>query len=314
MSAVDAGYAPFDIITDPAQLNLKTTTVSSDLGTCVARHTPLRTSTRATVFLHGAAGSWTTWTPMLQAAAATGTELGDVVLLDLPGWGDAHLTSDPARRNIDSICDLVKDMAEELGYTEWDLVGHSLGGFVALHMAAIWPQAVLSVSTVSGTTWAVMHSVAEPLRRFGELPAFTMLWKVLQFLAVLGAAGTAIVRGVSALGLLRLATSPLFRHWRRIPPLQGKALSYELRPGAFDAATAVTRGYDADRMWAGIDCPVRATKGDKDVFVTDEDLRHLRRILPDSIRTIITDCGHFGAVERPFEVLEALGFTAPRGQ
>jgi len=70
----------------------------------------------------------------------------------------------------------------------------------------------------------------------------------------------------------------------------------------------VTRGYDADARWASIDCPVRATKGDRDVFVTPEDLDHLGRLLPSSVRTVIPDCGHFGAVERPRAVLRALGF------
>jgi pimeloyl-ACP methyl ester carboxylesterase len=51
------------------------------------------------------------------------------------------------------------------------------------------------------------------------------------------------------------------------------------------------------------------TKGDRDVFVTQEDLDHLGQLLPSSVRTVIPDCGHFGAVERPRAVLSALGYT-----
>lgn len=302
-------YAPYPLADDPSAFGLDTTTVSNELGSCVARHTAVRSSTRATIFLHGAAGSWTTWTPMLAAGLASGVRFGDIVLLDLPGWGDATLTDDPQNRTIESICTLVKELAEELGYTEWDLVGHSLGGFIALHMAALWPEAVLSVGTVSGTTWAVMHSVAHPVRNFGELPGFTLLWQVMRLLAVLGPVGTGLVRGMSAIGLLRPVTFPLFRHWTRVPTSQGKALGVEIRPLAFDAATAVTRGYDADARWSTISCPVRATKGDRDIFVADADLDHLGRILPASIRTVIADCGHFGTVERPAAVLAALGFV-----
>lgn len=307
-------YAPFDLILDPKLLGLATTTVSSGLGTCVARHTPTRSSTRATLFLHGAAGSWTTWTPLLQAAQTAGLNIGDVVILDLPGWGDALLAAAPERQTIDSICELVKDMAEGLGYTEWDVVGHSLGGFVALHMAAIWPQAVLSVGTVSGTTWAVIASIRNPARGFFSLPGFIMLWRVMQFLAALGTTGTALVRGVSTLGLMRVAAAPLFRHPWRIPPRQGTALGDEIRPAAFVAATAVTRGYDAESLWGAIECPVRATKGDRDVFVTDSDLRHLERTVPGSVCTVISDCGHFGALEQPYAVLGALGFLGPTPQ
>lgn len=303
------GYAPFELVSDAASLGLTSTTVTGPLGTCVARHPPHRTSTRATLFLHGAAGSWTTWTPLFQAAVSDRIDLGDIVVFDLPGWGDARLAPGAIDDPVLAICSLVKDMAEELGYTEWDLVGHSLGGFVALHMASIWPQAVLSVGMVSGTTFSIIHSVEHPVRRFFELPGFTMLWRVMQFLAALGPVGTAMVRGMSAVGLLRPATFPLFRHWRSVPRSQGRALATEIRPRSFAAAAAVTHGYDADTRWAAIECPVRATKGDRDVFVTQEDLDHLGRVLPGSIRTVIPDCGHFGAVERPRAVLRALGYT-----
>lgn len=304
------GYAPFELVSDAASLGLIATTVRSSLGTCVARHPAKRTSTRATLFLHGAAGSWTTWTPLLQAADELSIDLGDVVIFDLPGWGDAVLDSAHQADSVLAICSLVKDMAEELGYTEWDIVGHSLGGFVALHMAAIWPQAVLSVGMVSGTTFSVISSVAHPIRGFADIPGFTMLWRVMQFLAVLGPTGTALVRGTGRIGLLRPATFPLFRHWRRLPRSQVDALANEIRPRSFAIAAQVTKGYDADGMWSRIECPVRATKGDRDVFVTQEDLEHLGRILPGSVRTVITDCGHFGAVERPVSILEALGYGA----
>jgi pimeloyl-ACP methyl ester carboxylesterase len=301
-------YAPFELVSDAASLGLTVTTVSSPLGTCVARHPARRTSTRATLFLHGAAGSWTTWTALLQAADADRIDLGDIVIFDLPGWGDAQLAVGTVDDPVLAICSLVKDMAEELGYTEWDLVGHSLGGFIALHMASIWPQAVLSVGMVSGTTFSIIHSVEHPVRRFRELPGFTMLWRVMQFLDALGPAGPALVRGIGAIGLLRPATFPLFRHWRSIPRSQGRALAVEIRPRSFVTAASVTQGYDADTRWATIDCPVRAAMGDRDVFVTQEDLDHLGRLLPSSVRTVIPDCGHFGAVERPRAVLKALGF------
>ncbi len=308
MARID-GYGPLELVTDPAELGLVTTTVSNALGTCVVRHPAVRSSVRATIFLHGAAGSWTTWTPLVQTAKRLDIDLGDTLLLDLPGWGDAVMTDDSSDRTVLAISSLVKDAAEELGYTEWDLVGHSLGGFVALHMASIWPQSVLSVGMVSGTTFSVIDSVAHPVRGIAELPGFIALWRVMRLLAALGPAGRSLVRGLAAVGLLRPITFPLFRHWRRMPRSQARALAHELRPAAFAAAARATIGYDADRLWATIECPVRATRGDRDVFVTAEDHAHLGRLLPDSTRIVVLDCGHFGNVERPAEVLVALGYV-----
>ncbi len=304
------GYGPWELVTDPSEFDLVTTTVTNELGSCVAQHPVRRSSKRATIFLHGAAGSWTTWTPMLLTARALGVPLGDTVLLDLPGWGAAVMTEASADQTIVAISSLIKDTADELGYTEWDLVGHSLGGFVALHLASIWPQCVLSVGMVSGTTFSVIDSVAHPVKNFAKLPGFTMLWRVMQFLKLLGPAGTALVRGMGRIGLLRAVTFPLFRHWTAVPRSQGLALAPELRPRAFAAAAQATLGYDADARWSTIECPVRATKGDRDVFVAAADHAHLGHLLPESTRTVIPDCGHFGNVERPGEVLIALGYGA----
>lgn len=314
-STATGHYAPFELVTDAAAFGLTTTRVSNALGSCVARHPIVRRSVRATLFLHGAAGSWTTWTPLLQAAEQAGLDLGDTVLFDLPGWGDAELASlnalegDDATDPILAICSLVKDVAEELGYTEWDIVGHSLGGFIALHMASIWPQAVLSVGLVSGTTFSVMESVAHPVRNFRTIPGFTMLWRVMQGLAALGPLGIGLVRGANAIGLLRPLTFPLFRHWPRVPLSQGRALAFEIRPRSFVTAAHFTRGYPAAQQWSQIECPVRATKGDRDVFVVQSDIDRLCALLPGTVATVIADCGHFGAVERPGEVLTALGYA-----
>lgn len=308
----DSPYAPYDVTLDDGELGLTRTTVASELGSCVARHRPHRGSTRATLFLHGAAAAWTTWTPVLAAAEDVGLDIRDPVLLDLPGWGDARLTDFDAEVSIGAIASLVERMAEELGYTEWDLVGHSLGGFIALHLAALHPERVRSVALVSGTTFSVIHSVDHPVTRFAELPGFTMLWRIMQFLATLGPVGPALVRGAGRTGVLRLVFAPLFRHGFRMPRSLIRATANDLRPRSFAAAAEVARGYDADRVWGAITCPVHALKGDRDVFVTDEDLDHLGRLIPHSTRTVIADCGHFANVERPVAMLVALGYGRGR--
>lgn len=310
---VDPSYAPYELVLDAAQLGLVETTVTSELGSCTARHRPTRTGVRATVFLHGASGAWTTWTPLLAAASAGRVDLPEPVLLDLPGWGDARLTDHLGDITVQAICSLVKAVLDELGYTEWDLVGHSLGGFVALHMASIWSTPVTSVRMISGTTFSVIRSVDHPARNFAEVPGFTMLWRVMQFLTTLGPVGPWLVRTLGATAVLRLVFGPLFRHGRRIPLSLVRATARDLRPRSFALAVQVAHNYDASTSWRSIRCPVFAVKGDRDVFVTERDFIELASVLPDSHRTVIADCGHFGIVERPSEVLAALGFLPATG-
>ncbi len=290
-----ADYAPYPLVADPAAFDLVSTRVQTELGSAVARHRPVREGARATVFLHGAAGSWTTWTPVLLAARDAGVVIHDPVLFDLPGWGEGELAD--GARTIDAVAELVRATLERLGYTEWELVGHSLGGFLALHLAALWPDSVRSVTMVSGTTWSIIERTLAP---------YVALLRVMQVLAGLGGVGRALVRGMDRVHLLRPAVFPLFRHPFRVPGTVIDALAREIRPRSFVAASAIAKDYPADRLWASIGCPVTALKGDRDVFVRDDDLARLARLLPQAQTRVIPDCGHFANIERPDEVLESL--------
>jgi pimeloyl-ACP methyl ester carboxylesterase len=245
---------------------------------------------------------------MLAAAEEAGITIVNPLLFDLPGWGDATPEPSADPLTLEIVCELVKDMACELGYTEWDIVGHSLGGFIALHLASIWPQSVRSVALVSGTTWSVIESVARPWRGLRVIPGFVLLRFFMRLLAPIQPLALAAVRGLRAIGLLRLASSPLFRHPSDVDETVIRALATELRPRSFVTAGDVTRGYDADTQWARIECQVHATKGDDDVFVADADLERLTRVVGRVTTTVIADCGHFGNVEQPFAVLAALDY------
>jgi pimeloyl-ACP methyl ester carboxylesterase len=310
LSARNHGYAPRGLTTDEKTFGLKQSEVRTEFGSAVARSKQTTRSKRATIFLHGAAGSWTTWTPLLAIAEEAGIVIENPVLLDLPGWGDGTLTASGEDAAIESVCSLVRASAEQLGYTEWDLVGHSMGGFIAMHMAAIWPEAVLSVGTVSATGWSVIDAIQHPILHFARLPGFIGLWAAMGILAPLGRTGTGFVRGMRRVGLLRPATRPLFRFPSRIAASVIYALGDELRPRSFRIATSIAHGYDASAWWATIGCPVRALQGDHDVFARESDLVGLGTVLPMSVRLSLRDCGHFGLIERPWDVLVGLGFAA----
>lgn len=274
---------------DAAALGLAATTVTGAAGSIVARHNPHRGSTRATVLLHGAAGRWTTWTPLLETVS-------EPVVLDLPGFGDATLTTGASLGEVSA---LIVETLESLGYTDWHLVGHSMGGFLALHLAATTDR-VASVGVISATTWSVIESVEHPVRRFGTLPAFTMLLAVMRLMRT-----GAIVRFTRRIGVLRLAVFPLFRHPFEVDDSVIDALATDVRPVAFAAAAEFVRGYPLE-SWARITCPVRAVQGDRDVFARDEDLARLKAVIAQAETRVIHDCGHFAAVEQPAAVVEAL--------
>ncbi|MCU1515809.1 MAG: alpha/beta hydrolase, partial [Pseudarthrobacter sp.] len=107
--------------------------IPTELGPCIVR---VQQGTRrgspasgiAEVYLHGAAGSWTTFQPLLSGAAAR-----DRVLVDLPGWGESTIGTRMEHFGIDAMTRAVVEVLAVLGYPRWHLVGHSMGGFLALH-------------------------------------------------------------------------------------------------------------------------------------------------------------------------------------
>lgn len=285
------------------------------IGTVSVRHGRRTGSGTATILLHGAAGSWTTWTPLLSAADALGAEqsdagvmpspLTDLIIPDLPGWGDTALPADRSHLTIETMAATVAEIARALGYRRWNVVGHSMGGLIALQLAAAETRATASVGLVSATTFSVIESVRHPLARFGVLPRYTSLLQVMRLLSLTGSAGRALVAGLARLSVLRPLVSPLFRHPARIDRSVIDALAREVRPAGFSIASARAGTYDAATAWARIECPVRAGHGDRDVFVAPRDASLLQEAIADFRISVLPDTGHFGHIERPLAVLKA---------
>ncbi|MFT7765351.1 alpha/beta fold hydrolase [Clavibacter tessellarius] len=301
------GYSPLELDPDPRASGLVRGTTPTPLGVVLHHHPARRGSDTATVLLHGAAGSWTTWTPLLGTAREAGAPFADVVAIDLPGWGGSPLDAADADATVDAIADAVTRVVDGLGYARWRLVGHSMGGFIALHLAARDPARAESVALVSPTTYSVIRSVAHPVRAFRVIPGFTMMLGIMRTTRRLGHPGTALIRGVGRVRLMRAIALPLFAHGWRVRRSIVDAIATEARPRAFSLAAEVTRGYDADGLWSRIVCPVVAVRGDDDVFVSRDDLDRLARAVPDLRHAVIPDAGHFAHVERPAETLRALG-------
>lgn len=308
----DTDYFPAELVVEPGTVGLVTTRFDTSLGSVVVRHGATRRSTRATVFLHGAAGSWTTWTPLLATARHLGAPPTEPVVFDLPGWGDSVLEATDDAATLEAMCAVVREVSEALGYPEWDLVGHSMGGLIALHMATLWPDRVRSVRLVSATTFSVIDSVAHPLRRFTLLPGFTMMLGLMRVLRLLGPAGAALVSVAARLRLLRVLMLPLFGNGRRVRASIVDALAVETRPRSFVLAARVTRGYDADAEWSGIRCPIFAVRGSDDVFVRHDDFDRLLSVQPAAVTTVLPGTGHFAHIERPELALRALGLLDDR--
>ena len=293
------------------------------LGPMTVRYGP-RTSGHATILVHGAAGTWTTWTPLIEAARRAGRRSPNVLLVELPGWGDTPLPDRPLRngkdsRTIDAYARAVADAARALGHREWTVTGHSLGGVIALHLAAIEPVATRAVGLVSATTFAVMDAAAHPVRRFVSLPAYVGLLVVMRVFAPLGDTASRLLGWLDRRGMLPAIVSPLFAQPSRIPVSVTRALAAEVRPRTFVMASDEAARYPAAELWAHIRCPVRSVHGEHDAFVAASDDERLAELIADYSVTVLPGSGHFAQIEEPALTLQALsdvaevnGYFSPR--
>lgn len=288
-------YAPFPISADPAPWSLTRTVVPTASGPVVVHARP---GDRSLLLLHGVAGSWTTWTPLLRAADGYGDR--GLVLVDLPGWGSSPAPAVPI--GIDDTVRVLIEVLDALGVDAVDVVGHSMGAFVALHLGVAVPDRIRTIGLVSGTTFAATDAARHPVRGVMALPAFALLRAGL---AVTRSAAVPMLRGLAHVGLLRLLAAPVFTHVRALDRSVLDAFVEELRPAGFLAAAAAAGVYDTEQ-WRTVRSPVTAIAGRDDVFARVDDLERLADVLPDVRTVLLDDCGHFAHVEHPTAVAAAL--------
>ncbi|GAA1444587.1 alpha/beta fold hydrolase [Leifsonia poae] len=279
---------------------MERTFIDTSLG-CVAVRHGVRESGTATILLHGAAGSWTTWRAAI-AAAETGGAVADLVVPDLPGWGDSP-ADDLSRVDAQTLAASVATVARALGYEHWRVVGHSLGGFIALELAAAEPVATESVLLVSATTLGGRGDRLSAFMRLVHYPLLVGLLQGIRLLLLLGPFAARFVRALDRSGVLPILAAPLFARTDRTAVHE---LARDLRPGAFVRAMQCAHDYPAEERWSRIRCPVVGLHGDRDVFVGRNDDELLTGIIPQYRAIAVPATGHFGHVEHPTLLAGAL--------
>ncbi|RSD26090.1 alpha/beta fold hydrolase [Mesobacillus subterraneus] len=105
-------------------------------------------SGKPVVLVHGFAGSKLYWEKVLPELAVQHR----VIALDLPGHGESGMGQE--KYSIEEMAGVIKDMIEQLGLEKVTMFGHSLGGYITLAFAELYPKYLNGFSLV--------HSTANP--------------------------------------------------------------------------------------------------------------------------------------------------------
>jgi len=246
------------------------------------------------VLLHGIGLTRQSWDPVVPALARH----FDVIAVDLPGFGGSEPLPAETEPLPAALAAAVAGLLGELGITAPHLAGNSLGGWVALELAAIRPVASLTLLSPAGL-WR------------GDTPRYCRV-----------SLGASRWLARHAAGLLsRLVRYRLGRvlvlgqtHGRpaRLTPGYARAAIAALGtcPG-FDATLAATarRRYLATTP---IGAPVTIAFGGRDVLLLRRQSRHLDQLPPGTRAEPLPGCGHVPMADDPAAVAALIGRAAAR--
>lgn len=247
------------------------------------------------LLVHGLGGSCIEWDPVAPAlAAATGRE---VVAVDLPGFGASRLGRGPA--TVAAYQTLVAALIDELGAAV--LMGNSMGGLVALGVAASQPGLVPALVLVGPALSAGGFSL-KTVR--GALPFVVPLLP--------GVGPRVIAARRRRLGAERHVAERLrsiVREPDRVPSevrarmveQARERMAYAEAPRAYSAAarSIFTGASAAWRAVREVATPTLAIHGARDSLVPVALVDRLRVVRPDWRYEVIDDAGHLPHLELP---------------
>ncbi|MEM8858213.1 MAG: 2-succinyl-6-hydroxy-2,4-cyclohexadiene-1-carboxylate synthase [Chloroflexota bacterium] len=135
------------------------------------------------LLLHGFTGSMQNWEPLIPHLADSNT----VITVDLPGHGQSLSPANLEPYTMAVVASELINLMDRLGYSSFNLVGYSMGGRLALFMAANHPDQVKKLileSASPGLRTAAErqeriksdHALADRIER-GGIESFVNFWE-----------------------------------------------------------------------------------------------------------------------------------------
>jgi 3-oxoadipate enol-lactonase len=235
----------------------------------------------AVVFLHGIGGDGTSWLPELEAWS----DRCRAIAWDMPGYGGSPALPE---MTFPALAEALKSLLGKLGFERAHLVGHSIGGMVALEFAARYPECVASL-VLYATSPAFGKADGDWQRDF--LKARLAPLNAGKRMAELAPAivDSLVGDGPDAQGIAR-ATAAM----ARVPEV------------AYRAAMQCLVTFDRRDALAGITAPTLVLAGGCDDNAPATMMERMAAKIPGAHFQVIPGAGHLAHFERPVAFRAAL--------
>jgi pimeloyl-ACP methyl ester carboxylesterase len=246
------------------------------------------------LLIHGIAGTCENWREVIEPLAQHHT----VIAPDFPGHGSSEAGG--GDYSIGALAAGLRDLLLALGHERATLVGHSLGGGVAMQLSYQFPEMIERLILVSS---GGLGPEVSPVLRAAALPGADL------FISVTAGAGqrvgSVLGRGLSALGLRPSAdVAEIARGYASLDdPGRRAAFLDTLRAVVGTGGQRVSAG---DRLYLAEAVPVLIVWGARDSIIPVRHGEDAHRAIPSSRLEVFEDVGHLPQLEAPGRFIAAV--------
>jgi pimeloyl-ACP methyl ester carboxylesterase len=249
----------------------------------------------AIVLIHGIAGCSATWDAVVPRLANRHT----VVAPDLLGHGES--AKPRGDYSLGAYASGVRDLLAVLGHDRVTVVGHSLGGGIAMQFAYQFPEWCERLVLVGS---GGLGKEVSPLLRALSAPGAEYLLALLLNGRLHGWARS-VGSTVGRVGIRgdQLMTE-LWNSYSRLTDARAQRAFFHTIRSVIDPAGQ--RVSARDRLYLAADMPTLIVWGDKDSVIPVEHATIAHELIPGSRLEIFEGCGHFVPIEAPERFVEVL--------
>ncbi len=208
----------------------------------------------------------------------------DLIIPDLRGFGESTTVDTPY--TMDDLATDIAGLLDHLGVQKTAIVGHSMGGYVALAFTRLFPKRVSGLGLISSQVLA-----DPPDRKEGR-------YKSAAEVSEKGIGG--VIEAMTG----KFTTDPRLQAFAR------QTMERQQPAGYIGALKAMAERVDSTPLLSKIHCPVVLVHGDADVLIPIDRAREVKAAVPDAHLVEIRGAGHMPMMEAKERTAEALKFLA----
>jgi pimeloyl-ACP methyl ester carboxylesterase len=204
----------------------------------------------------------------------------DLIIPDLRGFGDSTTVDSPY--TMDDYASDIAGLLDQLGLDKSAIAGHSMGGYIALAFARLYPERVTGLGLVSSQVLA-----DPPDRKEGR-------YKSAAEVAEKGISG--IVDGMTT----KFTSDEKLQNFAR------KTMERQHPAAYIGALKAMAERQDSTFLLASINYSVVVIHGDADALIPVERALEVKKVIPHAQLVMIENAGHLPMLEAKEQSARAL--------